>query len=310
MRSLSALMLLLLVQHATSLHAASASSEGNYNIQFECHGADRPKVAAIPDSARIAFSDGNFAIAANTAESEGSPVALAFAARAHVADAITRAEGICLDCLLRAEAVAQQAVAAGTSMTGHKCFDTRDFTATRPSLAEAYVQLAIAIGFRGRLVSTLEAQSEGLAEKGRAAIYRALELDPLNIWARASLGGWHLEVVHRAGPILASVLYGANEEQGLLNFRRALTADPNSLLLHYHYALSILALDAKRFRDEALATLEAGSKDTRTDALLAFTHKRADKLNETLKTGSLDDIEALVRRYQGYPTATAEAGAR
>lgn len=250
-----------------------------------------PASAQVPQTALAAYDHGKFMVAATVAESEGSPEALAFAARARIADAIMR-DDLCLACLVRAQATAQSAIAQD------------------PNQAEGYIQLAIAIGFRGRLVSTFEAQSEGLAEQGRAAIDRALELDPVNAWARASLGGWHLEIVHRAGGILASVLYGANEEDGLKNFRAALAEDQESLLLHYHYALSILALDAKRFHAEALATLEAGYKDARTDAMLAFTRKRADKLIEALKNGNLHDIDALVRRYQGYPAETAEADAR
>jgi hypothetical protein len=254
--------------------------------------AAAPACAEVPQTARTAFADGKFIVAANLAESEGSADALAFAARARVADAIMR-EDLCLDCLTRAQATAEMAIAQD------------------PNQAEGYVQLAIAIGFRGRLLGTLDAQSEGLAEKGRAAIDRALQLDPPNAWARASLGGWHLEIVHRAGSILASVLYGANEEDGLANFRAGLAGDPGSLLLHYHYALSILALDAERFRTEALETLETGRKDKRTDALLTFTRKRAERLMETLKSGSRDEISGLVRHYQGYPgAAVAETGTR
>ncbi|MDZ4869440.1 MAG: hypothetical protein SGI91_19125 [Alphaproteobacteria bacterium] len=250
-----------------------------------------PASAEVPQTARTAYADGKFIVAASVGETEGSADALAFAARARIADAITR-DDLCLECLIKAEATAQAAI-------------SRD-----PNQAEGYVQLAIAIGFRGRLVSTMDAQAEGLAEKGRAAIDRARELDPLNSWARASLGGWHLEIVRRAGSILASVLYGANEEEGLSNFRAAIEEDPGSLLLHYHYALSILALDEERFRDEALAALEAGLKDTRADTTTAFTRQRALTLIEKLKTGPQDDIERLVHQYQGYPTGTAQAGTR
>jgi hypothetical protein len=240
-------------------------------------------LAAIPDASREAFSEGRYLAAAQAAEAEGSADALAFAARAEIADAITRGEGLCFDCLVRAEATAKRAIA-------------RD-----PKHAEGYVQLAIAIGFRGRLVSTMEAQSEGLAEKGRAAIDSALALDPANSWARASLGGWHLEVVNRAGSILASLVYGADEEAGLTNFRKALAAEPSSLLLHYHYALSILALDTERFQTEALATLRLGYKDPRADALTTFTRKRTDALIERLAAGESEKVTALVRRFQGYP---------
>jgi hypothetical protein len=248
------------------------------------------KTDALRDAspaARDAYQSGNFIAAAEIAAMNGSAPALTFAARARIADAITRDDGVCLPCLVHAEEVAQAAI---------------DATPSTPQVkAAAYAQLAIAIGFRGRLLSTFEAQSEGLAEKGHAAIEQALELDPLNSWARASLGGWNLEIVHRAGGTLASVLYGATEEEGLKQFRAALSQDRGSLLLHFHYALSILALDPIKFRDEALLTLQAGYKDPGADALTAFTRKRTDHLLDTLRTGSADDIAKLVRRDQGYP---------
>ena len=90
-----------------------------------------------------------------------------------------------------------------------------------PNCAEGYIQLAIAIGFRGRLVSAFEAQSEGLAERGRAAIDKALELDPRTFWARASLGGWHLgnRPPRRPDPRRAS-LYGAQRGRRPQDFSR------------------------------------------------------------------------------------------
>jgi len=169
------------------------------------------------------------------------------------------------------------------------------------NLADAYVQLAVAIGFRGRLVSTMEAQSENMAQNGRNAIDKALELDPSNLWARASSGGWHLEIVHRAGPILAAVLYNAHEDEGLKLFRDALEADPTNLITHYQFALSVLALDVNRFRAEAAKALDDGAGDTRSDALTRLMRERAEKLSSLLKTGSVDDIAKLVRHYQGYP---------
>lgn len=279
----------LLIAQALALSQVASAANSAYSVDTE--NCERRGPGEIPGTARTAFEDGRFLLAAEIAESEGSLKSLAFAARARIADSITRTEGICHTCLVKAEATAQRAI-------------TTDYCKTQPdpaALAESHVQLAIAIGFRGRLVDTIEAQSEGLAEKGRAAIDSALKLDPLNVWARASLGGWHLEIVHRGGSILASVIYGANEEEGLKNFRSALAADPGSLLLHYHYALSILALDAARFRGEALAELQAGYKDPRADALTQFTRKRTDVLMEKLKSGSIEEIETLVRRFQGYP---------
>ena len=239
--------------------------------------------AEIPARARDAFADGRFVLAATLCEAEASAEALAFAARARIADAITREDEVCLDCLLHAEQSARAAI-------------ERD-----PNLAEGYTQLAIALGFHGRLISAFEAQSESLAEKGRAAIDKALEIDPANVWARASLGGWHLEIVHRAGSLLANTLFGANEEEGLKLLRDAVSADPGSLVVRYHFALSILALDAERFRAEATKALDDASKDPRTDALTRFTRARAEKLRALLTSGTVEQIKDLVRLDQGYP---------
>ncbi|MEQ1863586.1 MAG: hypothetical protein ABL996_02925 [Micropepsaceae bacterium] len=239
--------------------------------------------AEVPARAHEAFADGRFVLAATLCEVEASAEALAFAARSRIADAITREDDVCLDCLLHAEKSARAAI-------------ERD-----PNLAEGYTQLAIAIGFHGRLISPFEAQSASLAEKGRAAIDKALEIDPANVWARASLGGWHLEIAHRAGPLLARTLFGANEDEGLKFFREALSADPGTLVVRYHFALSILALDTERFRTEALKALDDGSKDPRTDALTRFTRARAEKLRTLLTSGTDEQIKDLVRFDQGYP---------
>jgi hypothetical protein len=242
-----------------------------------------PARAAIPPKAEKAYIEGSFVKAAHLAEAEGSAEALAFAARSRVADAIMRDGVYCIPCLSIAETIANDAIA-------------RD-----PNLAEGYTQFAIAMGFRGRLIGLMEASAEELPEKGRRAIDKALELDPLSPWARAALGAWHLEVVRHAGPVLAEITYGARRSDGLKAFRAALAVDPANLLLHFHFALSILALDVEEFRGDALIALQDGYKDARADALTKFTRARADKLAEALKTGTTEEIEALVRRYQGYP---------
>jgi tetratricopeptide (TPR) repeat protein len=269
---------------AAALFALSASAAQACPDPTNC-----PADASVPVAAVTAFQDGNYVLAATLAETANTAAALAFAARAQIADAVTRTEP-CLDCLIKAEATAEAAIRAGA--------------ANERALVQAYVQLAIAIGFHGRLLGALEAQSEALAEKGRAAIDKALELDPANPWTLASLGGWHLEIVDRAGSLLAAALYDASEEEGLKNFRAALTADPENLLLHHHYALSILALDVERFRDEALAALDAGRKDTRADAMTAFTRKRNDTLIAVIRQGDDSKIEGVVRFFQGYRRKT------
>lgn len=240
-------------------------------------------IAAVPPKADAAYFAGAFVEAAGIAEAEGSAEALAFAARARIADATARDGAYCEPCLAAAEVFAQRAIEQD------------------PALAEGYVQLAIALGFRGRLIPLMEAKAERLPERGREAIDRALTLAPRNAWALAARGAWNLEIVHRAGPVLAGVTYGAERAEGLRFFREALALDPANLLLHFHYALTILALDVDDYRAEAAAVLQAGYKDPRADALTRFTRKRADTLKDLLANGSSADVETLVRKFQGYP---------
>lgn len=239
--------------------------------------------AGIPPKAQSAYAAGNFIGAATIAENEGSAEALAFAARARIADAVMRDDIYCKACLTIAETMAQRAI-------------DRD-----PRRADGYIQLAIALGFRGRLIPLMDSRDERLPERGREAIDKALELAPHNAWALAARGAWNLEIVQRAGPVLADITYGAERAEGLKFFHEALAADPGNLLLRFHYALAIVALDADDFRTEAIAAIEAGYKDPRNDALTKFTRKRAEVLSSLLKIGKADEIEALVRHYQGYP---------
>lgn len=242
----------------------------------------------VPVSAEAAFKDGNYLLAATIAEAKNSAAALSFAARARIADAVTRKES-CIECLQKAEATAEAAIRSAST------------TAAKSVQAEAYVQLAIAIGFRARLMSAMDAQAESLPEKGRAAIDKALEFDPVNPWALAALGGWHLEIVRRAGPVLAETLYGANEHEGLDNFRRAIKQDPANFLLRYQFALSILALDFEEHRVEAIGMLTWNDQDAPTDAVAKFTRARARQLTQLLFQDSKDQVEATVREFQGYP---------
>lgn len=239
--------------------------------------------SGVPPSAQQAYDAGQFDKAVALAQADGSGEALAFAARAAVAQAVSPEVGLCAACVQTAESLARNAI-------------TQD-----AKFADGYVQLAIALGLRGRLISLMSARSEEIPEKARAAVDTALQLDPNDVWARATLGAWHLEIVHRAGPILADLTYGAEEDEGVKNFRAALKIDPTRLVVNFQFALCLLALDTQRFRLDAAKALDEGSKDTRQDALTQLMRVRLVKLRALLSTGSEAEVEALVKRYQGYP---------
>lgn len=239
--------------------------------------------AATPAAAITAYHAGNYLQSAAQSESEGSAAALAFAAQALIADAITRKERFCVACLERAQAKAEQAIELD------------------PQLIDGYIQRAVAIGFRGRAIGISEARSEGLAEKARESLDKAIALDRANIWARASLGAWHLEIVHHAGPILAEFSYGASRSQGLKLYREALAEAPNIAILHFHYALSLLALDQAEYQAEAQRALTQALSVRTNDALTLHCQAQAKLVLEAALSGSLAEQTLLVQRFQGYP---------
>lgn len=259
--------LLLLLILAASLHPALAADRG------------------MPDTAVVAFKAGRYAEAARVAEQDGSAPALAFAARALIADAITRPDGLCIDCLRQAEALARRA----------SSIDARN--------VEAHVQEAVALGFLGRSMGVFAARREGLAERVRGQLDKALAIDPANPWAKASLGAWHLEIVTHAGALLATLLYGADESDGLDLYRNALRQLPDEALLHYQFALALLALDQDEHLPEAREVLETIVTPIREDALTSFARDRARQLLSVMASGRSGDIRRIVLKFQGYPPA-------
>lgn len=245
--------------------------------------------AGVPAEARMAYQEGNFAQAVQRAEQQNTAPALAFAARASIADAITRPDGFCADCLRYAQSLAHRAA-------------TID-----PNHVEAHLQEAIALGFLGRIMGVQAARREGLAEKVRARLDTALTIDPGNPWAEASLGAWHLEIVSQAGPWLASLLYGAEEKEGLRLYRKALRTAPDAPILHYQFALALLARNSDRYALEARQALQRVGSAPEPDALTRFTAKRARLLLDAMGTADGRTLLRLVRSFQGYAPPPAEA---
>jgi tetratricopeptide (TPR) repeat protein len=234
-------------------------------------------------NAMAAYRAGNYEQAASLSEQAGTASSYAFAAQALIADAISRKDGFCVPCLEKAEKLAEHAIELD------------------PRLIDGYLQDGVAIGFRGRSVGISRARSLGLAEKARAVIDKAMAINPTNVWARASLGAWHIEIVNHAGRILASLTYGASRDEGLALYRAALRDAPDIAVRHFHYALSILALDPAEFHQEAERELRHAMTVRTDDALTAFVRTQAEIVLECMQSGSAAELDALVLKMQGYP---------
>ncbi len=228
------------------------------------------------------YRAGKYADAMKDASGENSARGFALAAAAAIGDA---AEHIppCLECVQRAEDFARKAVAAD------------------PKLVEGHIFLAVALGLDSHIIGTMSALSKGYGTQAKKEIDAALALAPDNARALGTLGGWNLEVVRAAGSMLASWQYGASAEKGIASFNKGLAQDPNNLVLHYQYALSMAGLDADKYHDQIVAQLNAAANDTPDTAYDMLSKQRAQELLGLLKTGNKDAFTAKVKVYQGFP---------
>ena len=150
-----------------------------------------------------------------------------------------------------------------------------------PNFSEAYLQLARTLGRYAQTLGTMTALSEGYAEQIRAAIDKAIELDPKNYQAYLSLGAWHSEIIF-AG-FMAWLLYGADEEESLNAYSKALDIAPNDNNVHYQYAVGLLKLDDNNI-EQALHHLNLAVQLPVGDAYQRIVREKAAEMLNDLKS--------------------------
>jgi thioredoxin-like negative regulator of GroEL len=153
--------------------------------------------------------------------------------------------------------------------------------ADQPTSVQARLQLATALGMKGRRASLKEAMNAGYARRGRALIDEALKLSPQEPRAHALLGGWNLEVVRRGGAI-GSALMGASTRAGMQSFDRARALAPDDPAIAFHYALALLSLDATRYAQKAGALLSAAASAAPRNSFEANVSDQARRLSGVL----------------------------
>lgn len=236
-----------------------------------------PAQVCAADDARDVYARGDFLAAATQAEAEGGSDNLALAARALLAEAVTGAPRN-LDALLtRAEKNARGALAADASNT------------------DARLQLAVAIGMKGRRASVAEAMRRGYAREGKTLVRAALRAQPREAWAHALEGGWNLEIVRRGGSVGASY-FGASVPAGRAAFERARALAPDDALIAYQYAVALLELDPRRNTAEAAKLLEIAGTCRAGDAFEQRVQARARDVAAALKDSGADAAIRLATR--------------
>ncbi len=165
---------------------------------------------------------------------------------------------------------------------------------------EGHLQRAIALGLQARASDPVEALRGGYAEKAREHIDLALGLAPDEPYAIAVDGAWHLEVVMGAGGFAASMMFGADAEDGLARFEEARRAPGASLMIDVQYAVAALVYSPRQTGEAARAALADALAKPAPLAIEQFHRALAEVLLERLKAGAADsDIKALAATIQG-----------
>ncbi len=223
--------------------------------------------AGEPDMERLRgrFASGAYLEAASAAEAAAGADELAFAARALLAHCMT-AEGE-PDGALLARAAAGAAAALLLD----------------PRHSEGRLQLAIALALQGRAMSVMDAWNAGNAQTGRRLAGEVLAIDPANHYAHGYLAVWNLEVRRRGGAVGAGLM-GASVTEGRRHYRRAAELAPADIGVHWQYARALVALDARRYGDEAAVALSAALSAAPKDHVETVMASRAAILSAALQS--------------------------
>lgn len=242
-------------------------------------GANAAGLAEI----EAAYQAGAFEDAAGLAEHQNTAAALVLGARALIARATLT------DNLDVRDAAVDRAIELAGRVVAADAYNV-----------EAHLQLAIALGLKGRGLGPIRAHFKGLAGEARGHIDLAQQLTPESPWPYALLGAWHLEISHRGGRVAARTIYGATREKGLGAYDQALVLGPENLVLHYQYALALMSLSPDIYQDKALVAL-AVVLELPTDGFLQTAlHARAVRLVAAIEAGDRAALATLIVELRGH----------
>jgi hypothetical protein len=237
---------------------------------------------AFCDPAFDLWTQGKYEAAIKQGVAENTPEGLAYAARAAVSDMIAHTTP-CMECINRAEDLSRKALAA-------------DPRGTTPSLC-----LAAALGYRGRLIGLLAAQSAKLGEQSRQIVGDALAAHPKDAHLLAAMGSWNFEVVRVGGSMLARWTYGATVDEGMSKYEDAFKIAPNDLLVNFQYGLGLAAYDADTYHDKIAAAWKRTIAATSSGAFDDMQKKRAAELLALLNGNDRAALRAKLNSYMGIP---------
>ena len=138
--------------------------------------------------------------------------------------------------------------------------------AKEPDNANAHYMVAFALGRYSQGISVAKALSQGLGSKVKAALERAIALQPKHADAHIALGAFHAEVIDKVGSLLGRT-QGASKDTGLAMFKTALKLNPTSAIAMVEYANGMVMLEGEKKMKDATKLYEQAAACEPADAM-------------------------------------------
>ena len=148
-------------------------------------------------------------------------------------------------------------------------------------LPNAWYFHAQALGRYGQELSIAKVLAEGLGDKVKTSLERAIALEPQHADARIALGAYNAVVIYKMGETIGRLTYGASRKGSLEHFRAALELNPDSAIGRIEYANGLVMLFGKDKLDEAIALYEEAAASAPADAM--------ERLDVELAKAELED---------------------
>lgn len=136
----------------------------------------------------------------------------------------------------------------------------------QPNNPNAWYCHGLALQHYSQGISVAKALAQGVGNKVKHSLERAIALAPGHADARIALGAFHAEVIDKVGPLIGGMTYGAKKDVALRLLQEALQLHPASALARTEYANALLMLEGSTRMAEATALYEQAANSQPQDA--------------------------------------------